>query len=133
MRMKSKRPPVVTFVAIMDILGAIILLAIGIGALALTTLIEYIPEQLRFIFTWLGYLGGGILVGFGLFGFVVAWGLLSRKSWAWWLTLFGYGLGFAAGLASGVIGFIISLILMLLWLKRDAQKFFGVNLGWTWG
>ena len=109
--METKRPVGVTIIAILAIIGGILLLFGGIAFVALAPILSQIntiedndssnssfslningtdvtvPKNALFIFG--GFLGiiGGALIVIGIAGFVVAWGLLTGKGWAWIVTI----------------------------------------------
>ena len=108
--METKRPVGVTIIAILTIIGGIFLLFGGVVFVTLAPIISQlniennntsnssislnvngtdvtIPNQAIFLLG--GFMGavGAILIVIGLASFVVAWGLLTGKGWAWIVTI----------------------------------------------
>ena len=115
----------VTIIAILAIIGGILLLFSGITLVVLAPIINQInindnnttdssfslningtdvtiPRNALFLFG--GFLGiiGGMLIVIGIAGFVVAWGLLTGKGWAWIVTII-----------VAIISIILNLILVI--------------------
>jgi uncharacterized membrane protein HdeD (DUF308 family) len=119
------RPFGVTILAILAIIGGIAFLANGVTAVSLTV----IPQTL------LGGLsvGTGVaLLALGIAYFVMAYGLLKGKGWAWTITVLLSYIGIALGLVSivtGHVGAIFNVIinaLILYYIYRPHVKsFFG--------
>lgn len=124
--LETKRPVGVTIIAILAIIGRILLLFGGIALVTLVPILSQIninddnstsnssfslningtdvtiPRNSLFLFG--GFLGiiGGMLIVIGMAGFIVAWGLLTGKGWAWIFTII-----------VAIISIILNLILVI--------------------
>ena len=154
--LETKRPVGVTVIAILAIIGGILLLFGGIAFVALAPIISQvnindnnnpsnssfslningtdvtIPRNALFLFG--GFLGiiGGMLIVIGIAGFVVAWGLLTGKGWAWIITLilaivsviFSI-VGIVSGGAPSIISLIINGIILYYMYRPNVKSYFG--------
>ena len=135
------RPTGVTVIAILNIISGIIMLIGGVGLAAIgsilptmTTLDPNAAGQMA-IAGLLGVGGvavGGILIILGLISFIVAWGLLKGKSWAWSVTVILSIISVVIGIISlvaGNFGSIVNIIIagiIIYYLYRPHVKaFFG--------
>jgi uncharacterized membrane protein (DUF2068 family) len=102
----KSRPTGVTIIAILNVIGGIIMLFFGLAFVALGTIIPFVPQsELQqqqqnltagdidlsqvppSLISGAIVAVGGVLVAIGIFSFVVAYGLLKGKRWAWTLTI----------------------------------------------
>ena len=135
------RPTGVTIIAILNVISGIVMLVggLGLGAISsilptMTTLDPNASGQLA-VAGLLGVGGiavGGILIILGIISFVVAWGLLKGKGWAWSVTLILSIISIVIGVISmvaGSIGSIVNIIIagiIIYYLYRPHVKaFFG--------
>jgi hypothetical protein len=83
---------------------------------------------------WSGFVG---IIG-GLVQFVVAFGLLAMKKWAWVLALVGVALTIIEGIIAmftggafafmcGTLGLIIPVLILIYLLTKDVRSAFGVD------
>ena len=138
------RPTGVTIIAILNVISGIVMLAGGVGLAAIgsilptmTTLDPNASGQLA-VAGLLGVGGiavGGILIILGIISFVVAWGLLKGKGWAWNVTLILSIISIVIGIISlvaGSIGSIVNIIIagiIIYYLYRPHVKaFFGKSI-----
>ena len=154
--METKRPVGVTIIAILAIIGGILLLFGGIAFVALAPILSQIntiedndssnssfslningtdvtvPKNALFIFG--GFLGiiGGALIVIGIAGFVVAWGLLTGKGWAWIVTIIvaiiSITLNLIVVISGGlenIIGLIIYGIIIYYLYRPSVKSYFG--------
>jgi len=138
------RPTGVTIIAILNVISGIVMLAGGVGLAAIgsilptmTTLDPNASGQLA-VAGLLGVGGiavGGILIILGIISFVVAWGLLKGKGWAWSVTLILSIISIVIGVISmvaGSIGSIVNIIIagiIIYYLYRPHVKaFFGKSI-----
>jgi uncharacterized membrane protein len=145
----QSRPTGVTIIAILNIIGGIIMLFVGLGMLALGALIPMLPPStfqqpqnmipgadVSAIPTNL--LGGGaaavggVMIALGIVSFVVAYGLLKGRSWAWTLTIVLSivsivlnALSLAAGNFAAIISIIISGIILYYMYRPHVKAYFG--------
>jgi hypothetical protein len=138
------RPTGVTIIAILNIISGIIMLLGGIGLAAigsilptLTTVDPNAGGQMALA----GLLGvggvaiGGILIILGIISFIVAWGLLKGKSWAWTVTVVLSVISIVMGIISlvgGNFGSIVNIIIagiIIYYLYRPHVKaYFGKSV-----
>jgi len=132
------RPIGVTLITVWYILIGIVLVLGGISLVALAGLAEsgYIPGLVDFPF--LGVilaLGGAIAIIFIIIAvveFIIAWGLLGGKGWAWTLTIVLTFLVIALELLSltnptafTIIGLVINALIIYYLFKPNVKAFFG--------
>ena len=154
--LQTKRPIGVTVIAILAIIGGILLLFGGIAFVALAPIISQvnindnnnasnssfslningtdvtIPRNALFLFG--GFLGviGGMLIVIGIAGFVVAWGLLIGKGWAWIVTIIVAIISIIlnlilvmSGSIESVLGLIIYGIIIYYLYRPGVKSYFG--------
>jgi hypothetical protein len=127
------RPTGITILVILEVIGALILLIVGLAIAAFSGFIGmYIPpgmvppEMLAGIVVFVG----ALLVILSLLGFLVAWGLWTGKRWSWYiafiLAILG-ALGSLLSLPSGILSLIIDgLIIWYLW-RPNVKAFFSMG------
>jgi Predicted membrane protein (DUF2127) len=154
--LERKRPVGVTIIAILTIIGGILLLFGGIALVALAPLISQItvvdnntssnssitlnvngtnvtiPNSGIFILG--GFMGvfGGLLIAIGIASFVVAWGLLKGKAWAWIVTIIITIISIVlniisiiAGSIESIVGLIINGIIIYYLYRPSVKSYFG--------
>ena len=138
------RPTGVTIIAILNVISGIVMLVGGLGLAAIssilptmTTLDPNASGQLA-VAGLLGVGGiavGGILIILGIISFIVAWGLLKGKGWAWSVTMVLSIISIVIGVISmvaGSIGSIVNIIIagiIIYYLYRPHVKaFFGKSV-----
>jgi hypothetical protein len=138
------RPTGVTIIAILNVISGIVMLVGGLGLAAIssilptmTTLDPNASGQLA-VAGLLGVGGiavGGILIILGIISFIVAWGLLKGKGWAWSVTMVLSIISIVIGvisLVAGSIGSIVNIIIagiIIYYLYRPHVKaFFGKSV-----
>ena len=153
--METKRPVGVTIIGILTIIGGIIFLFAGIGLVVLAPLISQvnlensntsnstvsinvngtdvtIPNNTIFILG--GFMGvlGGILIVLGIARFVVAWGLLTGKGWAWIVTIIITIISIILdiiliifGSFESVIGLIIDGVIIYYLYRPSVKSYYG--------
>ncbi|WP_232203036.1 MULTISPECIES: hypothetical protein [Nitrosopumilus] len=114
------RPVGVTIIAILEIVSGAIAIAVG-----------------AFFGTMMGSmgmnLGGGAMgagsaamIVLGVASFVMAWGLLRGKSWAWTITLILTIISLIVDLPSmNVIGLIIDIVILYYLFRPHVKAYFG--------
>ena len=117
------RPTGVTIIAALEILGGIVLLVFGLLAVSLSA------YYMRGMFGMLADLGsafGGIFIVLGLISFVMAYGLLMGRGWAWTITLVLEILSALVNLFSFPVGFVglVIDIVVIYYLTRPYVKAF---------
>lgn len=115
-----------TIIAILNIIGGIIMLIVGLAAIAFASVIPLIPqdaldpeamEGIDITEPWFAGVitaVGGVSVAIGIASFIVAYGLLKGKGWAWTVTVVLAIIAIifdAASIATGNFGSIISIII----------------------
>lgn len=111
---------------ILIILGALVSLGLGV----LTGITDMIPFAA--IFAGIAFM----LLVIGIVEFILAYGLLLHKEWAWWILVI---LGFLSLISSvfailsgtiSIVGIILGVILLLGLLHRDTIKAIKPNIDW---
>jgi ABC-type glycerol-3-phosphate transport system permease component len=141
----------VTIIAILNIIGGIIMLLIGLGLAIAGAIIPFVPQsefqqqqqnlttddidlsQVPPSFLGGGILAiGGILIAIGILSFVVAYGLLKGRRWAWTLTVILSiisivlsAISIAAGSVPSIISIIISGIILYYLYRPHVKAYFG--------
>ena len=131
---KKKRPAIITFIAILDIITGAVGLAVASLWLPLVDWLATLDTTVAQYITWIQGLGTALLGIGGVISVIVGYSLLKGKSWAYYLTLFGYGLGLMTFFApGGIVGAMVSILMMALLLRRDAQDYCKTKIGVAWG
>jgi drug/metabolite transporter (DMT)-like permease len=94
----KKRPTGITIIAVLVIIGGILFLLAGIGAVAVGSLFISQITGLGFVII------GAIILAVGIGYLVVSYGLLKGKSWAWTITVILLFIGIAIDVASIIFG-----------------------------
>ena len=148
----KSRPTGVTIIAILNIIGGIIMLLIGLGVAIAGAIIPFVPQselqqqqqqnlttddidlsQVPPSFLGGGILAiGGIVIAIGILSFVVAYGLLKGRRWAWTLTVILSiisivlaAISIAAGSVPSIISIIISGIILYYLYRPHVKAYFG--------
>ena len=156
--METNRPVGVTIVAILRIIGGIILLLGGIGLVTIAPFVGQLNvnttsstshngvpvtpngaginlsnNNTSFLF-FAAFVGviGSILIFLGIASFVVAWGLLKGKGWAWIITvilaiisLVFSIIGLASGSIPNIISIIINGVILYYMYRPEVKSYFG--------
>jgi uncharacterized membrane protein HdeD (DUF308 family) len=131
---QKHRPLGVTIIAVLTIIGGIAFLASGITAVTVAPFLSGTStnNNNNIIAPILSALTGFALLILGIAYFVMAYGLLKAKGWAWTITVvlscIGIALGFVS-IVTGHIGSIFSVVvngLILYYIYRpNVKSFFG--------
>jgi hypothetical protein len=130
---QKHRPLGVTIIAILTIIGGIAFLASGIGAVTVAPFLSSAGINNNSMLTpVISAITGVALLILGMAYFVMAYGLLKAKGWAWTITVLlsciGIALGFVS-VATGHIGSIFSIVIngiILYYIYRpNVKSFFG--------
>ena len=156
--METNRPLGVTIIAILRIIGGIILLLGGIGLVTIAPFVGQLnvnttssttdngvpvtpngtginlsnnPTSFLFFATFIGVIGS-ILIVLGIASFVVAWGLLKGKGWAWIVTiiitiisLVFNALSIVSGNIGAIVGIIIDGVIIYYLYRPNVKSYFG--------
>ena len=116
------RPFGVTLLAILVIVSGVIAIVGGIFFVTIAGLLDI---------DFLGAMSGivaGVLVALGVASFVMAWGLLGGKPWAWTATLVLTIISVIFELAAAnIVGLIIDAIVLYYLFRPHVKAFFGKN------
>ena len=116
------RPFGVTLLAIFVIVSGVIAIVGGIFFVTIAGLLDI---------DFLGAMSGivaGVLVALGVASFVMAWGLLGGKPWAWTATLVLTIISVIFELAAAnIVGLIIDAIVLYYLFRPHVKAFFGKN------
>ena len=153
MERAKARPIGVTIIAILAIIDGIVLLTGGIlavtivplissglnGALSNITVTNQQGQQVNVhstsmngIVATVAIVAGSIAIVLGIVWFVLAWGLLTGKGWAWIITLilaiisviFSI-VGIASGGAPSIISLIINGVILYYMYRPNVKSYFG--------
>ncbi|MDG6903291.1 MAG: hypothetical protein JRN56_01060 [Nitrososphaerota archaeon] len=128
--MRPPRPMGIAILAILEILGGLLILLLGLAVAAVSgTLFSALGLAIP---AGIGVAAGGVVVIFGLLGLLVGWGLWTGRGWARILAIILSGLGVLAslvGLALGSIPSLVGLVIdgFILWymFRPNVRAFFG--------
>jgi hypothetical protein len=147
----KSRPTGVTIIAILNIIGGIIMLLIGLALAAAGAILPFVPQsefqqqqqnltagdidlsQVPPSLVGGGILAiGGILIAIGIISIVVAYGLLKGRRWAWTVTVILSiisivlaAISIAAGSIPSIISIIISGIILYYLYRPRVKAYFG--------
>jgi hypothetical protein len=150
----KSRPTGVTIIAVLNIIGGVIMLLIGIGLAVAGAIIPFVPQsefqqqqqnltagdidlsQIPPSLVGGGLLAiGGILIAIGILSFVVSYGLLKGRTWAWTLTvvlsiisIVLNAISIAAGNIASLVSVIISGIILYYLFRPHVKAYFGKKL-----
>ena len=118
------RPVGVTILAILEIISGAI--AIGIGIFFSTIWGSVGMEMMDFGGNAVMGAISGIIVILGIVSFVMAWGLLKGKPWAWTITLILTIISLIFDLPSfNIIGIIIDVVILYYLFRPHVKSYFG--------
>jgi hypothetical protein len=157
----KSRPLGVTIIAILNIIGGVIMLIFGIGVITFSAILPTLPpsafnqtdiqgnltaaqipisppptsDSPMALQSFLGGLGiafGAVLVAIAIVSFVVAYGLLKGKGWAWTvaiilsiISIVLNVISVAAGNIASIISIIISAIILYYLYRPHVKAYFG--------
>jgi hypothetical protein len=154
----KSRPLGVTIIAILNIIGGVIMLIFGIGLVILGAIVPTLPPSvfnqsqiqgnltagqapiptgaapmaLQSLFWGLGIAFGAVLVALAIVSFIVAYGLLKGRGWAWTVTLIlsiisivWNAITIATGNIGGIISIIISAVIIYYLYRPHVKAYFG--------
>ncbi|OLS29513.1 MAG: hypothetical protein ThorAB25_16070 [Candidatus Thorarchaeota archaeon AB_25] len=114
----SERPLGVTIIAILQLIGSLVLIFGGYTALLVALGLG--------IFGFIAVILGGVLLFFGIIGFIIFWGLWTLKGWAWMLAFILNLLSVIFALLSfDIISLIIPLIIVIYLNQGEVKAAFG--------
>ncbi|HEY7695296.1 MAG TPA: DUF2127 domain-containing protein [Nitrososphaeraceae archaeon] len=166
MQADRKRPTGVTIIAVLMIIGGILTLIGGIGLVIVGPLISQytasetsstfennmysnfnfnstdISSTNNFLSIFSGYLSiiGAGLIALAIVHFIVAWGLLKGKGWAWSISViiiiislvvgiifvvFNVMVGDISSIIGQIVGMVISGIILWYLYRSNVRKYFG--------
>jgi hypothetical protein len=156
----KSRPLGVTIIAILNIIGGVIMLIFGIGLVILGAVLPSLPPSvfnqsqiqgnltagqapippsgappmaLQSLFGGVGIAFGAVLVALAIVSFIVAYGLLKGRGWAWTVTLIlsiisivwnAITIATAANFG-GIISIIISAVIIYYLYRPHVKAYFG--------
>jgi len=126
---KPRRPTGVTIIAVLEILGALVMLSIC--ALALIAGEAAVGLGLGLLPGLVAVLGAVMLI-LAIVMLGVAWGLWTGKGWAWTLAVVFIVLGIIVGVAQmiaggyhGILTLIIQVIIVYYLFRPNVKTYFG--------
>jgi hypothetical protein len=131
----KSRPLGVTIIAILNIIGGVIMLIFGIGLVILGAVLPTLPPSVfnQSLFGGVGIAFGAVLVALAIVSFIVAYGLLKGRGWAWTVTLIlsiisivwnAITIATAANFG-GIISIIISAVIIYYLYRPHVKAYFG--------
>lgn len=129
-----ERPTGVTILAILEIIGGIISLIGGLAIIILFAavggMMGRVPEAALFaaFFGAFGAVIGGLLIVISIVCFIIAYGFLKGRGWAWVLGLIFAIIGIISGIISlptGIISIIINGLIIYYLTRPHVKAFFG--------
>ena len=125
--MRPPRPAGIAILAILQMLGGLIILLIGVAVAAVTgSLLSALGLAIP---AGIGIAVGGAVAIFGILGLLVGWGLWTGRGWARILAIILSGLGVVGSLAlisvSGVVGLVIDGVILWYMFRPNVRAFFG--------
>ena len=126
-----ERPLGITILAVLEIIGAILVLIGGIILVAASAFLEgMISDLVPFsgYFTGLFAIIGGVVIVVAIIAFLVGYGLWKGSGWAWIVQLIFSALGAITSLAalpSGIVGLIIDGLIIWYLFRPNVKAFFG--------
>jgi len=115
------RPTGVTILAALEILSGIVAILGGLFFATMATMMMGTDVYGAF-----GVLISGVLIVIGIASFIMAWGLLQGKSWAWTITLILTIIHLIFDLPSfNVIGLVINGIILYYLFRPHVKAYFG--------
>ena len=148
----------VTIIAILNIIGGVLMLIFGIGVVILGAIVPTLPPSafnqsqiqgnltagqspipagappmaLQSLLGGLGIAFGAVLVALAIVSFIVAYGLLKGRGWAWTVTLIlsiisivWNAITIATGNIGGIISIIISAVIIYYLYRPHVKAYFG--------
>ena len=119
------RPTGVTILAILEIISGAIAIGIGIffsalwGSMGMGMMMDFGGSAIMGIIS-------SIIVALGAISFLMAWGLLKGKPWAWTITLILTIISLIFDLPSmNIIGLIIDIVILYYLFRPHVQAYFG--------
>lgn len=143
MPQQKVRPLGVTILAILEVLVGILMLISSLGMFALSAFIddeEFLSQLGTEVPQWLLDSGptffiilGVVFLIFAIFTFLLAWGFLKGKKWAWWLGIILAVLQIISGVVSiltsgisGIISTLIPVLILIYLIQPSVKNWFGV-------
>ncbi len=122
------RPTGVTIRALLQVISGIIAIVFGaffgalMGGIGMGVGSDLMDSEFAGIFG----IFGGITVALGIMSFVMAWGLLKGKTWAWTITLILTVISLIFDIPSmNIIGIIIDIIILYYLFRPHVKAYFG--------
>ena len=126
----NTRPTGITILAILQIISGIIAIAFGavFGALLGGLEMDVGTDMMMLGNEFAGLFGimGGVMIALGLISFLIAWGLLKGKSWAWTITLILTIISLVIDISSfNIIGMIIEIMILYYLFRPHVKAYLG--------
>ena len=121
MSSQKVRPTGVTILAALEIISGIVAIVGGFFFATLSAMMMSTD-----VFGAFGVVISGVLIAIGIVSFIMAWGLLQGKSWAWTFTLILTIISLIFDLPSfNVIGLVINAIILYYLFRPHVKAYFG--------
>jgi lysylphosphatidylglycerol synthetase-like protein (DUF2156 family) len=129
--MYKQRPLGIAILAVLEIIGGILALIIGIAFVAAGSMFEsMMSEVMPFygLFTGIFAIIGAIVIVVAIIALLLGYGLWKGSGWAWILQLIFSALGAVTSLTalpSGIVGLIIDGLIIWYLFRPNVKAFFG--------
>ncbi len=141
MPQQRQRPIGVTILAILEVLGGILLLFGALGMFAIGAVINSqdlisqlgtdVPQWFLDLSPWVFVAIGAVMLIFAIVAFILAWGFLKGKKWAWILGVIFAVLQIISGVfslftsgASGIISLVIPILILVYLMMASTKAWF---------
>ncbi|MDH5462756.1 MAG: hypothetical protein OEY17_07355 [Nitrosopumilus sp.] len=119
------RPTGVTILAVLEIVSGVIAIGIGIffsalwGSMGMGMMADFGGSAVMGLIS-------GIIVALGAVSFLMAWGLLKGRPWAWTVTLILTVISLIVDLPSmNIIGLVIDIVILYYLFRPHVKAYFG--------
>lgn len=143
MPQQKNRPLGVTILAILEVLVGILMLMASLGMFGLSAIINdeellsqlgtEVPQMLLDLGPMVLLIIGVVFLVFAILTFVLAWGFLKGKKWAWWLGIILAALQIISGVVSiftsgfsGIISTLIPVLILIYLIQPSVKNWFGL-------
>jgi hypothetical protein len=135
------RPTGVTIIALLNIIGGIIMVIAGLALVAIGAVFTSLPLSTQqsmstsvasAFFGVIGSALGAVIIALGIVSFIVAFGLMKGKQWAWTVTIILSIISIAlnvismvSGNTGGIVSIIISGVILYYLYRPHVKAYFG--------
>lgn len=118
------RPILLTIIAILSIIFGIIIILLGVLMLIGSAVISTAELEAGLF----AGAGSAVVLIMGILFTVVGFGLMSGKSWAWWLSIIVMVLNLILGLLTlDIISIVIAALILIYLTRPNTKGWFGIG------